>query len=619
MFFSRFVVQIFVVFAFLTLSGHVTAAELANQLQDHPAPYLALHGDDPVAWQEWKAEAVDRAREENKILFVSVGYFACHWCHVMQRESYQDDAVAAALNANFISVKVDRELEPALDDRLMNFAQSILGRGGWPLNVFITPEGFPLFAMLYAPKAQFLETLNRLQTIWQDDPDRVRKLVAIEAKQNFPAPDPDLNIASLQQLIDAAPAKMLVRTDSMDGGFGEQTKFPSVVQLEFLLSQFSRNQDGEIKQQIKEFLELTLDAMANRGMHDHLTGGFFRYSVDPGWEIPHFEKMLYDNAGLAGLYMRAGAAFDRADYHQIAQRTLTFMQQHMWHQGALVASFSAVDDDGIEGGHYLWQRQQVKQVLNDEEYQLVAAVWGLDRVSELEAGNQPRWHQPLADYAEKSGVSLSQLEATLETARNKLLMARTNRSLPVDDKLLAGWNALALSAFVQAARQYDNDSFRQTADQLNQFLGETLWDGGNLTRALAKGERHGTASIQDYAYVVRGLLDYAELSGDEQDYGLAETLAKDGWKKFYANNAWYREDGSLLAPPVGSEVMEDGATPSPAGILMGASFEIAKRNKDSAWLEQIRGAVNRGQKILAGNPYWFVSQMAAMQTVIDGS
>ncbi len=616
MFIARTVKIVIVLFCFLPI-GLAHAGVPTNQLQDHPAPYLALHGSDPVAWQEWTADAVARARDENKILFVSVGYFACHWCHVMQAESYKDDTVAAVLNEHYVSVKVDRELEPALDRRLMDFAQRIIGRGGWPLNVFITPEGCPIYALLYAPRDHFLQTLTRLQEIWQSDPDRVRGMVAAEGQQGFPEPDPDLDVVAMQKIIDAAPGKMLVRADTFDGGFGEQTKFPSVSQLQFLLTRYSRDEDSGIKPQIREFLEQTLDSMANRGINDHLSGGFFRYSVDPGWEIPHFEKMLYDNAALAELYIRAGKVFQRDDYHQVAKQTLTFMRQTMWQQGALVASLSAVDDDGVEGGHYLWQQSQLKQILNDDEYRLVGAVWGLDRANELEAGNQPRWHQTLSSYAEASGATLVQLEVNLESARNKLLVARTKRSLPVDDKLLAGWNALALRAFTLAAKEYDDKSYLDTASQLNHFLSETLWDGQRLTRAMAKGEPHGTASIQDYAYVARALVDYASAFGSEEDYGLAASVARAGWEKFYRGNAWYRQDGSLLTPPAGSEVMEDGPTPSPAAILIGVSFEIATREQDSAWLERIRGAVNRGQENLASAPYWYVSHMGAIQTVID--
>lgn len=613
----RLLQWIVIVFSITFILG-AQAAELKNKLKHHPAPYLALHGEDPVAWQVWDKETVDRARQDNKLLFLSVGYFACHWCHVMQRESYQDQGVAEILNDDFISVKIDRELEPALDNRLMDFAQRTIHRGGWPLNVFITPEGHPVYALLYAPREQFELVLARLQEIWKTDPDKVRSLVAAEAVGQFPLSDPEIDIAVMQTLIDQAAAKILTRGDTFDGGFGSQNKFPSASQMQFLLDSLERRPQADNAEEVKNFVLTSLNAMAYRGMRDHLAGGFFRYTVDPGWEIPHFEKMLYDNASLARLYLRAGQFFGRQDYLDIGRNTLEFMRERMWLGGGLVASFSAVDDDGIEGGHYLWQRDQLKAVLNEQEFILAAGIWGLDRPDELEAGNQPRWNQTLESYSASSGQALKNVVTLYQGLREKLLEVRNSRSLPVDDKLLAGWNALALSAFVDGAKAFPESSFRENAAALAEFLGGQLWDGKELVRSRTKGQILGTASLEDYAYVSRAIWDYAELTGDDKDFQIAEDVMRAGWSRFYVNNTWHQEDDSLLAPPSGTEVMEDGPSPAPAAVMIETGFKIATRAGDADWLQTIYGTVNRGKRELQGAPYWYVSQLSALQTVLDG-
>ena len=617
---NKFIVTLFLsLWGFLGgLTSGLYGAELDNRLKNHPAPYLALHGDDPVAWQEWGEEVLNHAQKENKIILVSVGYFACHWCHVMQQESYQNQEVADILNEHFISVKVDRELEAALDNRLMGFAQRIIGRGGWPLNVFITPDGHPIYALLYAPKEQFQEVLLRLQTIWVNDAEKVRNVVAKEAIQRFPATDANLDKDRFREIVAQSLEKIMARADTLQGGFGEQNKFPSAPQLEFLLDQVAAGVDAELSTPIKAFLSQTLDAMATLGLNDHLSGGFFRYTVDPSWEVPHFEKMLYDNAQLATIFIKAGQLFDREDYHQVAQRTLDFMRQYMWLDDGLVASFSAVDDDSIEGGHYLWHRNQLPELLTDQELKLITEVWGLGRPSELEAGNHVRWHQSLDTYSQQNEIPVEEANTLLQSAAAKLLASRSKRSLPVDDKLLAGWNGLALKAFALAADSYKNTEYVETADALSALFVNELWNGKELVRAKVKDQIFGTASLEDYAYVAQGLWQWSRLS-DNQAYGdLAARIARVGWKKFYKNNAWHREAESLLAIPVGVDVMEEGgATPAPAAVLISVSAEIANAIADEEWIKYILTTLNRGERYLESNPFWYVSQLQALHTALN--
>ncbi len=459
--------------ALLVISGTTSGQELKNQMLDHPAPYLALHGKDPVAWQVWGDDAVALAREQDKILYLSIGYFSCHWCHVMQKETFQDNEVADYLNRNFISVKVDRELEPALDRRLMNFTQRILGRGGWPLNVFLTPTGYPIYSVLYAPASQFLELLNKINDVWSDSPQRVLELVSNEVLVEFPGASPELDRASFTAITAAAGQGVMNHADPENGGFGNSQKFPSAPQLSYLLRHYEDIPDPEVKQ----FLELTLAAMANRGLYDHLAGGFFRYTTDPAWEIPHFEKMLYDNANLARIYLLGGEVLERPEFTGIARQTIDFMMQRMRHEsGGFISSFSAVDDKNVEGGSYLWTREQVAESLQPGGAAMMLELWNLDREAELPGGNLPRFAISLEQYADKYGVEHAVARKQYAQARSRLLQARDRRGLPEDDKLVAGWNGLVLSLLVDAARSFPDSGYAETALDLRNFLVESLWD-----------------------------------------------------------------------------------------------------------------------------------------------
>lgn len=588
--------------------------ELNNQLENHPAPYLALHGDDPVAWQTWNADAMELARSQNKILYLSIGYFACHWCHVMQQESYKNTKIAAYLNENFIPVKVDRELQPALDRRLMDFTQRILGRGGWPLNVFITPTGHPIYSVLYSPPDQFNQILERLQSVWINDPKKVLDLVSTETLETFPVSEPDLDRLKFEKILSESTSRILARADIKKGGFGELQKFPSVPQLEFLLERYKKSPNTALG----EFLNLTLKKMSTYGMHDHLLGGFFRYTTDPEWAIPHFEKMLYDNANLAGLYLRSAEVLGVPEYENTAHQTLQFIQGQMFHKdGALVSSFSAVDDEEVEGGSYLWTPEQINNVLEPEQANLILAIWGIDRKLELPAGNHPRFELSLEEYAAKNNLSTSEVTEIYRQARLILLDSRNLRSLPVDDKLLAGWNALALSTFIIAAKKYPQRGYRETANTLKGFLITKLWNGETLGRSLAKGKLIGAASLEDYAYVARALYDWAEYSNDEKDFDIALKIAKLGWQKFYRDNGWYQGDGTLLAPASGEELLADAASSAPSAILISTSLRLAKWFDDDRLKNSALSALNRGETALTRSPFWFVSQLNAIELALE--
>lgn len=590
------------------------APALVNQLSGHASPYLALHADDPVAWQDWDQDAVTQARRHGKLLYISIGYFSCHWCHVMQRESYRNREIAQFLNRHFVPVKVDRELEPALDARMSAFVESLQGISGWPLNVFVTPQGHPLYAVLYLPPQEFFTVLQRLQHVWASERRQLETLAAqATASGRGPGP-PRLDGARVSEYVMRAEAAARALGDPLNGGFGEVSKFPSVPLLEFLLDRWQQTHSPELK----GFLLLTLDQMAALGLHDHLAGGFFRYTVDPGWTTPHFEKMLYDNALLAQLYLRASRVFARPDYEIVARRTLDFILRELpAGDGALIASLSSVDNNGIEGGYYLWRAEELRRLLQPLEHEAYALAWGMTGPAPFDAGHLPIRSMPVADVAKTLQRSETETIALLTRASRKLYQARGKRQLPRDTKVLAAWNGLALSAFAYAARLTEAAQYRQAAQALRDYLVQRLWGETGLARALANGQPVGKPGVEDYAYVAQGLLAWARLTGLQADYELPSQVVKAAWGRFYGPQGWRLAEASLIVGESGQDVILDGPMPSPSGVLAKVSLELARATGNAALRERALAALNSGHRELAESPLWNATPLRAMLSDLD--
>jgi uncharacterized protein YyaL (SSP411 family) len=587
------------------------AAALANVLRDHPSPYLRLHADDPVAWQEWGPAVFERARRENRLVFVSIGYFSCHWCHVMQRESYKDPEIARYLNAHFIPVKVDRELEPALDAQLIAFAAATRGMSGWPLNVFLTPAGDPLFALLYAPPAEFRAVLQRLQDLWAKDAKKLSALAraaALEAARSPSLAPPPGTPRPPPPQADRYVAKFLSGVfelaDMMHGGFGAESKFPSVPQLELLLAEQARRPQA----QLETFLRLTLDEMAGGGLRDHLAGGFFRYTVDPGWKTPHFEKMLYDNALLARLYLRAAQVLKHPPYAAVANETLDFLLSEMRdaESGAFVAALSAVDDQGVEGGYYLWHRDDLRRLLSPAEEEVFAARYGLADPPAFEHGYLPVPRVALEEIARARGVSAEELRGLLAAAERKLLAARRGeRQLPRDDKVLAAWNGLALAAFAEAARLNGAPRYREAARALRDYLLGTLWDGEGLRRAVYRGRAVGQVSLEDYAFVAEGLLEWVRLTGEEDDARQAARIVHVAWRRYEGAKGWRLSENPFWTGAPRAELsVPDGPLPSPSAVLIRTSLALAARLGDRDLQKRAEAALARARTPAWEDPFW---------------
>ncbi len=579
---------------------------LQNQLQAHPSPYLAMHGDDPVAWQDWGEEAVAQARDTGKLLFISSGYFSCHWCHVMQRESYRNPAIAELLNKHFIPVKLDRELHGALDAFLIDFVEKTQGQAGWPLNVFLTPEGYPLIGATYLPPERFSELLTRLNKVWTDERARMRNL----ARRTL------LQLMLNQVRVDVAPqsasvlrqsmlAKTLELADLMEGGFGDQSRFPMAPQLMVLLDLLADRPEP----QLAEFLSLTLDNLADGGMRDHLAGGFFRYTVDPSWQIPHFEKMLYTQAQLVEVYLRAADVLGRPDYAEVARDTLRFVAQSMaGPQGGFIASFSAVDSQGEEGGVYLWTIDEVHALLGEADTALARRYWKMLDIPALDGGYLPRRGESPEQIAAAIGETPEQVRDRLQSIRLKLLTARQRRDLPADHKELAGWNGLMLAAFAQAAQRWNDPLFRQAAERVRNFLRDRLWDGKGLRRALDGQRELGKASLEDYAYVAYGMAKYAELSGDPVDRTFVAALLNLAWQRYHGPGGWRMDDQPLIPGMNEQAAMLEGALPAPSAVLI----RLAAESDSPELVAKALAAAAEGRPLAQGEPFWYAGHHAAL-------
>ncbi len=543
-----------------------------NRLAGEPSPYLALHASDPVDWQPWGPEVLERARREGKLILVSSGYFACHWCHVMQRESFQ----------------------------LLAFLNRTRGRAGWPLNVVLTPSGHPLLGTVYQRRDEFLELLRRLQERWRRDAKGLSALAEAGARElaGGAAPPRALPPGEPARLAEGLARAALAAGDELAGGFGHESKFPASPQLLALL-ELQRLQP---RPELAAFLRLTLDQMASLGLRDALGGGFFRYTVDPGWHTPHFEKMLYDNAQLAEVYRRAAEVLGEPRYREVSRDTLDFLLRSMAGPGGgIVASLSALDAEGREGGYYLWSEDVLATVLSRAEHEAVAVAWDADSQRGGE-GLLPMAARGPAEVASRLRISEVEAQSRLDAAHGKLLAARAGRSLPRDEKLIAGWNGLALEALARAGAGPAGGRYREAAARLAARLATGFGPPEQLRRALLDGRPAGEAGIEDYAYVAAGLLAWWEVSGDAAARTTAGKLVEQAWRRFRSPSGWRLAEAGVL--PIGDveALIADGPTPSASAVLLRVSLQQAEVTGDKGLRRRALEAAARDYPALTESP-----------------
>jgi len=583
----------------LVLIGVLTSAPTtlvaANSLAHHPSPYLALHAGDPVDWQVWDEAVLKQAQDQNKLIYISVGYFSCHWCHVMQRDSYSDSGIAELLNRDFVAVKVDRELRPELDRRLIHFVEETHGAAGWPLNVFLTPDGYPVLGFTYLPKADFSNVLVQLQQQWRTRGDEIT-LAAKGFYLELQHRDTGIEDSAIQNwpldtLVRDFVAQAMSVADELQGGFGEVSKFPQFPQLFSLMNLIDAKQEDY--HQIEKFVHLTLRTMAEANLIDHINGGFFRYTTDPDWQTPHYEKMLYDNAQMVLLYLRAEKLWPNRGYRQIAEDTLQFLQSQMQHsRGGYVSSLSAVDVNNQEGGGYLWNRQQLAQILPGEDFEYLANIWQLDQID-------PSGSDFLAGPLIGPG---SRGEARRNSEIRQQLQAVVKPVMPIDDKRLASWNALMLQALVAAASL--DEQYREPASRLYDVMRKTFLEGENLVR-FAGNAALAETTFEDYAYVSLAFYQYGQEFQDAQAIRLANNLANRAYQQFFVQDRWHLTSRSLIPGDAGLWVIQDKVSPS----ALSAWLDVVMQSPGIDPLIRQKGAEisHRVSQSMIDTPYYYGS------------
>lgn len=590
----------------LGISPGTTVA--ANALAGHPSPYLALHAQDPVHWQEWGPEVLARAKAENKLLFLSSGYFACHWCHVMQRESFRDPEIAALINRHLIPVKIDRELEPALDAYLIDFARRIRGQAGWPLNVFLTPDGYPLAGLLYSRPEGLRQIIERLAAAWGEQREYLGTLARQAADEMQPPPVGTTEPMSTREtaaLRDSFLQQTLALADELSGGFGQGSRFPMEPQWLTLLELIPKPPAPPFR----KLVELSLDQMATQGLRDHLGGGFFRYTVDPGWQQPHFEKMLYTNALMARLYLRAAQVLERPDYLEVARDTLDFLLRELRApDGGCIASLSAVDGVGVEGGYYLWSENELAATLTPEELVVARRRWGLEGARPFPDGWLPVLRARVEEISRAEGITEDEVVNRLHRAKTKLLAKRQQRSLPRDGKRLAGWNGLALSALVAGAQAFPEGPYRQAAGEVRDWLLTRLWDGRRLWRAKEQGRALGSPALEDFVYTAAGLLAWAELSGQTADKDIAVEFIARAWSDFFTDQGWKTATLTPLPAMPRAWAMTDNPLPSPSALLIRLTAALPQPPASA----RVSQALGLGALPARQNPFDFAGHVLAL-------
>jgi uncharacterized protein YyaL (SSP411 family) len=574
------------------------AGATTNRLARESSPYLLLHAANPVDWYPWSEEALQKARTEDKPIFLSVGYSTCYWCHVMERECFSDPEIAAQMNEGFVSIKLDREERPDLDEIYMAATQLLTRSGGWPNSVFLTPELKPFFAGTYFPprdahgRPGFPRVLQSLREAWalrRAEVNAQAEAIA-EAMREHLAVRGDTAGALDPGTPEATERALSTRFDPVNGGFTRAPKFPSPSNLFFLLERAEAG-SGDAR----DMLVTTLDHMARGGLFDHLAGGFHRYSVDARWLVPHFEKMLYDNAALAPLYAAADALRPEAGFARVARATLAFVEAEMTDpQGGFLSAIDA-ETDGEEGAYYTFTREELKSTLSPADDALLAPIFGFDGPPNFEHGRYvlhlPR---PLSEVAQEQGLTVEALLKHLEGGRRALLAARARRERPlVDDKVLADWNGLMIAAFAETGRRLGEPALLEPARRAATFVLASVRDPetGTLRHAWREGQSRVDAFLDDYAYLIAGLLALHEAGGEER--WLQEALVLQAEQEQRLGDAAGGYFGAAEAPDLlfRSKPAFDGATASGNGYAVLNLLEFHRLTGDAAFRARAEAAL----------------------------
>lgn len=554
----------------------------ANRLINETSPYLLQHAHNPVDWYAWGEEAFERAKAEDKSVLLSIGYSACHWCHVMEHESFEDAETARVMNENFVSIKVDREERPDVDQIYMNFVQLTTGHGGWPLNVFLTPDQIPFFGGTYFPPVNrynmpsFQRVLLGVAEAYRDNREELlhsatevlgemRRVGLLESGAGNVSPEQ----------LDSAFLSFTRTFDATNGGFGGAPKFPPSMSLEFLLRYYDRTRD----EKALEMVEKTCRKMAGGGMYDQLGGGFHRYSVDAVWLVPHFEKMLYDNAQLVLIYLHVYQVTKDEFYRRVAVETLEYVRREMLDQKGGFYSAQDADSEGVEGKFFVWTFDQIEEILGAEDARLFGYHFDVSEHGNFEESNILNLRQTVEESAAHLKIAPEKLSETLERAKEKLFLEREKRIKPMrDEKILTAWNGLMLSAFAQAAAILNSEDYLKIAEKNADFILENLQKDGLLLRTYKDGQAKLNAYLEDYANFTDGLIELFEVSGETKYLKEAKRLADLMLTEFWDEDGggFYFTGNSHEQLLVRSKDFFDNATPSGNSVAADVLLKLSR-------------------------------------------
>ena len=552
-----------------------------NALINETSPYLLQHAHNPVDWYPWSDAALFKARDENKPILLSIGYSACHWCHVMEHESFENEAIAKLMNENFVNIKVDREERPDLDQIYMNAVQMMTGHGGWPMTMFLTPAGVPFYGGTYFPPDDrynmpgFPRVLMSAAEAYRSQQEQVvhTATTMLGELRRVGIAEPSREILTTE-LLDSAYRRIAANYDPQNGGFGGAPKFPPSMTLEFFLHVHHRTGSGDAL----EIVQNTCRKMAAGGIYDQLGGGFHRYSVDGYWLVPHFEKMLYDNALLSRLYLHLYQLTKDEDVRRIAEETLDYVVREMTDSTGGFYSTQDADSEGHEGKFFVWSRKQVIDALGKEDGELFSDYFNVTENGNFEGRNILHVTSTFDEIAARKQVSLERLQKVIETGRQKLFHIREQRIHPGrDEKILTAWNGLMLSSFAEASGILDRADYRDVAEANAEFLLSRLQQNGLLLRTYKDGEAKLNAYLEDYACLIDGLISLFEASGElgwlEAAIQLTQTMIEQFWDD--ESGGFFFTGKSHEQLIIRSKDFLDNATPSGNSVALFALLRLS--------------------------------------------
>lgn len=599
-----------------------------NALAKETSPYLLMHAHNPVDWHAWNDETLARAKQTDKLIFLSIGYSSCHWCHVMERESFLDPEIAKFLNEHFICIKVDREERPDVDEIYME-ALHVYHRlsgnnqgGGWPLTMFLLPDGRPFFGGTYFPARTgdrgdlpgFLPIIQQVHELTKNERANVAKdaeLITNATRESLSNRESVADMELKNSWLKRAVAGLSDSFDPQFGGFGFQEndpqvpKFPEASNLLFLLYRSQSNAPDSDRS--REMLVKTCEQMLQGGIYDHLGGGFHRYSVDRFWRIPHYEKMLYDNGQLASVYAEAYGLTERPEFKTTVEGILSFVDRELTSDtGGFYASLDA-ESEGIEGKFYVWDLDEIKTALNAEEYILFAGIYGLNGAPNFEGKHYaPQLSRPLSEHAKQLGISELQLESQLNPIRQKLFAARSQRVRPLlDHKILTAWNGMMIRGYADAGRLLSNNDYLQTSSRAAKFaLANLVDERGRLVRTSTDGTARLNAYLDDYACLIDGLLGLHRATGDDEWLQAAKRLQQQQDDLF-----WDEQNGGYFYTSSDHEVLIarskkpiDSAVPAGNSVSAGNLLYLATALDDASYRDRARHTVISASPIVQRMP-----------------